>query len=170
LQNSINNNKLYTKIGQVSLPVLSRKGKNDHWNYNWISKKNYSLLFNEDLFIKNFFFIFFMYTISKNKHFISIFFKKKLYFNNKLNVAPYNLTELKDSIIFKYINNQNTPNCYVSNIYICRYINWIFIYLYIHNAYNLRNKTLKNKNKNHCNLSLFNQIYEFSKNKYKNSI
>jgi len=109
-----------------------------------------------------------MYTISKNKHFISIFYKNTTFFNKKLTDAPYNLVDVNSSSLFKYSNSQPMNTYYVSNIYLCRYVNWIVAYLYIYSTSNLKTKIFKNTKKTYYNLTLLHQIYTFSKNRYKN--
>jgi hypothetical protein len=134
-------------MGQVSLPVLSRKGKYDDWNYTWTSFNNYSLLFNEDLFIKRFFFLFFMYGISSNKHFPPIFFKKNTLKQKTTMRKHHNLTNSSDFNIATYFKTPPHNKFYVSKIFLCRYEKWVYMYLYIYSVTNIRIKKLANQKK-----------------------
>lgn len=154
------------KIGQVSLPVLSRKGRYDHWNYNWVSVKNYSLHFNEDLFLKKFFFLFFMYTISGNKHFLPMFYKNTNLLHKRLDSSEHALKEVTLFSLYKNLNARAKNKYYVSKIYLCRYVNWVFVYLYIYSITNLRAKTLRKRIKlNYYNKYMLHQAYIYSKNR-----
>ena len=104
-----------------------------------------------------------MYGISKNKHFNAIFMKKKLVIKNNLVKNNYNTSENK---IFNNLSNKYYQNHYISNIYICRHTNWIFLYLFIYRPAT-KTKTYRQKsNKLYFNKSLFNQIDSQSKLKF----
>ena len=154
-------------MGQVSLPVLSRKGKYDNWNYNWTAFKNYTLMHNEDFFIKKFIFIFFMYGITNNKYFLPVFLKKQKNRHNYIKINKYNLTDSTMNSISMLLNKNNRNKYYISKIYLCRYKSWLFIYTFVYSVTNLRVKTLKNKIKiQYNNYSLLQQTYLFNKYMY----
>jgi len=150
-------------VGQVSLPVLSRKGKYDNWNYNWVSFKNYSIFFNEDLFIKRFFFLFFMYGIINNKTFFFLFFKKTKIKDKKKRYETYNLYEFTLDNILNYFSLQAPTKFYISQIFVCRYANWVYVYVYI---YSLSNRKVRQKKKKIFNSHLLHQTYLMAKYKY----
>ncbi len=154
-------------MGQVSLPVLSRKGKYDNWNYSWVAFKNYSSAFNEDLFLKRFFFLFFMYGISDKKYFLRIFFKKNsLKFKSK-QPTHFNLIEHDVETLYKTIKTTQPNKFYVTQIFLCRYINWIYIYIYIYSISNRKLKALhKQKRVKFINKYFYGRLYLISKQKY----
>lgn len=132
-----------------------------------MSKKNYSINFSEDIFLKKFFFLFFMYSISKNKHFIDIFFKNERFYVNKFNTSPYNLYEFNKDGLNKLINNKRINRYFVSNIFLCKHLNWVFIYLFMYSITNTHKKYFsKHKKSSYYNTSLLYQIHLYSKNNY----
>jgi len=155
-------------MGQVSLPVLSRKGKHDDWNYIWTSFSNYSVTFNEDLFLKKFIFLFFMYGISCTKFYTASFFKKPKNSKKKFNTSIYKLIYLDSPTNVEFFKQIPHNKFYVSKIFLCRHTGWIYIYIFIHSVTNIRikhstlKKTIKNFNKH-----LFYQTYLKSKYNYK---
>lgn len=125
-------------MGQVTLPVLNRKGYSNVWENHWESKFAYSTQISEDIFFKNFFKIFLQNWLSSEEN----FFKKNL---NKSNIADLKKKRYKKyfNIEKKNISNKeildflkNTKNKrfphYVSKTFIVRYANWIILYMYVY--------------------------------------
>lgn len=155
------------RIGQVSLPVLSRKGKADHWTYNWYSSKNYTVNFNEDFFVKIFFLSFVMHSLTVNKCFAYIFYKN-IGLNGVIgkNQTQPMLAEQPQDIFVK-LRQRARPKYYVSKIYLCRSKGWLYIYTFL---YKLRSLKALHRRRKRCvtyiNHDYLYQVYNFSKNKH----
>ena len=154
-------------MGQVSLPVLSRKGKYDYWNYSWVSFDNYSLNFSEDVFLKKFFFLVFMYGISTTKTFLPMYYITPSTVITTPRAIQYNLTDTNHVSIFKHLQRTPKNKYFVSKIFLCRHFQWLYIYIYIYSITNLRRKILKKKytQTGYCS-EYFYSIYLNSKYKY----
>jgi len=82
-----------------------------------------------------------MFGITKNKSFVYIFFKKLKNRKKILNLDPFNLLETDYKYLYTYNKKRNYKKSYVSDIYISKYINWLFIYIYIYTAQNALSPT-----------------------------
>jgi len=129
-------------------------------------------MFTEDLFIKSFFFTLFTHAISTNKHFISSFFSRRYTYNDMLADSKYSvLLNKKAGSLLHPVRNKH----YVSNVFICRYIRWIFIYMHIYNNLQYYKKITNNQifSRYNCDSSTTLQIYNYARQKYltkKNNI
>jgi len=63
-----------------------------------------------------------MYTITSNKNFIFIFFKKEKKRQSLINKTPINLETVSLSYIMTFLKNKAPSKYYVSKIYICKFI------------------------------------------------
>jgi len=108
-----------------------------------------------------------MYTLSSNKHFVPMFFKthksrQHVHANNK-----YGLADVTLSGLLSFLTSQPTNKYYVSKIYLTKYTNWVFIYLFVYSITNLRVKTFRQQTKlKYSNVHLLNKVYMFARTKY----
>jgi len=125
-------------LGQVTLPVLNRKGYSNVWENHWESKFSYSTQLSEDLFFKKFFKIFLQNWLSSN----SSFFKKNLNKSNKVDLKKKrykkyfntNKKDFNDKDVLTYLQftkNKKFPY-YISKTFIIRYSSWIILYMYVY--------------------------------------
>jgi hypothetical protein len=109
-----------------------------------------------------------MYTITVNKNFIFMFFKKKK--DKLIKLSPLFLQSTSFEAIYSILKNKPLNKYYVSKIYICKFTNWIFVYIFIYSITNLRAKTSlrtkKNKNIKYFNKQTLYQNYLASRNKF----
>ena len=117
-------------MGQTKFKILNRSGYSIHWNNSWESKKNYKKnfinflflelfldkVFNDSLFVQDYFFI-----------------KKKNTLKN--NFSSQNIIFLKKLNVFK--NNFKSLKIYNSKIWILKYQNWVIINVYIYVVKNI---------------------------------
>lgn len=132
-----------------------------------MSTKNYSFNFNEDIFIKHFFFMFFMYNISNNKCFIPMYFRREKNRQKYVKTAWYNVSDTTVGHLFKRVNSAPKNKYFMSKIFIAKYINWIFVYFLIYSITNLRVKIFNKKSKlKQTNYQLLYQTFYFSRQNY----
>lgn len=143
-------------MGQTKFKILNRSGYSVHWDNSWESKKNYKKnfinflflelflekVFNDSLFVQDYFFI-------KNKNTIKHnFLSKNIIFFKKLNVFKNNLKKLK---IFN------------SKIWIFKYQNWIIINVYV---YIIKNVDVSINSVKKKKIFYFNDKYSNYSNKF----
>lgn len=111
---------------------------------------------------------FFNYTFTKNPVFNLKFLKKKKILQKlynryqQINIEKQNKY---DNVFYK--NNYFYKNKYSSNIYICKYNNWIFIYLYTYSLNTFfQNTYLNNMDQNSYTKKTLYQFYIISKYKF----
>lgn len=155
---------MMVQIGQVSLPVLSRKGHNDYWHNSWISKKNYSMNFNEDMFIKLFCLYLFSYSVSTHKVFSSMFFKPQ----SNSNSSFYEYTQRKQSSrrIFESIRKFRVHKYYASTVYLCKIEKWLLVYLFVYKLHTRTKFTSSATHKAIVSPYLLYQQHVLAKQKY----
>lgn len=156
-------------MGQVTLPVLNRKGYSSFWENSWDSKLNYTHNLNEDIFLKKFFKIFFKNWISTN-----IFFNKKFYLKNKNSIKKISIKkfiktqeEYNDNIK-KYLKKHKTKKFpyNFSKLFLLKFSKWviIFAYIYVPKVWRVRLKKKKIKIHNKNNLE---NLYQYHSLKLK---
>jgi hypothetical protein len=106
-----------------------------------------------------------MYSISSNKHFLPIYYKKYTYkeclFKKKYNLNDFFIENITNKILTKRTNKY-----FISKIYLCKYINWIYTYIFIYSITNIQKKKLNKKNK--ISYINYNTLYHtYLLNKYK---
>ena len=125
-------------MGQLTLPVLNRKGYSNVWENSWDSKFSYSTQLSEDIFFKNFFKIFLQNWMSSNDE----FFKKNLNKSRKVDLKKkrykkyFHLAknDISDNEVLFFLKNKKNRKFpyYVSKTFIIRYSTWIVLYMYIY--------------------------------------
>jgi len=111
--------------------------------------------------------MFFMYTMSSNKHFLPIFYKKSKNIKKYVNLNKYYLIDYSLNSFFNCLKKKPNNKYYISKIYLCKYTNWIFVYLYIYSITNIQAKFLKKKFKiGYYNYSQLYSVYLYNKQKY----
>ena len=155
-------------MGQVTLPVLNRKGVYDVWYNTWNVKQSFSTLLSEDEFLKNFFKIFLSNWVSAN-HLL-----KQKNFNNKISLVKKQRIKKYFSFLNKYDSKEYNKVLktiffkkfpyYVSRLYIIKYDNWVVLYVYIYIPNSWTKKIFEKKKKKH-NYSYIIDLYNYHKNK-----
>lgn len=158
-------------MGRVSMPIMNKTGYSMYWNCMWDDKLNYSRSLKEDIFIKNFIYIFFEGG-SNSMFFIDLkfFFKMSKYLvkNYNFQIKKYiQKNELGLNTKYKYyVEKKKNFRPYLSKIWILKYQSWIIIYFYSY-SFNL-SVFYKKKSKKSKNLKkYFNIILHFYKNTIK---
>lgn len=152
-------------MGQVTLPVLNRKGIYSLWEHNWENKNHYSQNINEDMFLKKFFKYFLKSWLSTKKTNVKYLspitsqkkkmkIKKFLNFKISKNEIKNDLSKLPQFRQFPY---------YFSRIYLIKYANWVIIYMYIYIPDSWVNKF------NKYNKKIFNVKYSYDLFSYHNT-
>lgn len=121
-------------MGQVTLPVLNRKGYSSVWENHWESKLNFTKQLNEDMFFKEFFRIFFKNWLSYQtpifwKNYKSKSIDSKVTRFKKFKIV-YTTTQDLKLFLKKTINKRFTYN--FSKLFLIRFQNWIIMYVYIY--------------------------------------
>lgn len=158
-------------MGQVTLPVLNRKGVFDFWENNWENKNFYSMNISEDIFLKKFLKLFLQTWLTNKKHTL------KLLIPNDINKKKLNYK--KYYYIFEDFNWRNNLEknsvfrqfpYYTSKIFLIKYSNWIVIYAYIYipRTWYKKFDNIASKSSNYINILY---LYKFHrlKNKFLNN-
>lgn len=153
-------------MGQVTLPVLNRKGYSSVWENSWDDVKNYSNIINEDTFLQQYMMKMLVdqssqaYTLSPTlrKHNYAKY--KYLSFLEKGRV--YKRQELNKILESRF---KRVPS-YFSRIFIIRYNSWIVLYTYIYIP-KVWKKRLNKKKKTKANLQILFDIYSHQTRKIK---
>lgn len=153
-------------MGQVTLPVLNRKGFSDNWYNTWNKNYSYNTNLSEDAYLDIFFKIFFKNWLSSN-HLNSY-----KYFNisKKYRIQKYidytYESSLKEFIKeFSIKRNKKFPY-YISRLFIIKYNQWILLYSYIY-VPKAWYKKFQKKKKRIYNYSYVVDLYNFHKRKCK---
>lgn len=132
-------------MGQITLPVLNRKGYSSMWENSWDNKKQYSNLFIEDLFVDKYTVNMYRYINSNSCNLLDFYkpidykYYTRLRFLEKEEVLT---KKMLSELIFK--NTKKSPS-YFSKLYIIKYNNWIILnmFVYVPKVWKLR--LLKNQ-------------------------
>jgi hypothetical protein len=109
-----------------------------------------------------------MYGVSSNKRFLSKYLQKEKTKVKILN-KKYNVIDITLNSVMSVVNEKPKNKYYISKIFLCKHINWIFIYIYIYSITNLRVKSFKKKLKlQYYNRNTLYQVYTLAKYKYMN--
>jgi hypothetical protein len=119
-------------MGQVTLPVLNRKGYSSAWENSWDDVKNYSNIFSEDIFLQRYV-LKMLTTYNSSSHNLLASFKKCDFFITRH--LPF--LEKEDNMTrqqYKEFLNERVKKIpsYFSRIFIIRYNTWIILYTYIY--------------------------------------
>lgn len=154
-------------MGQVTLPVLNRKGYSSVWENHWDTKLNYNQTNREDLFLKKFFKIFLKNWFSKTK----MFFNSKFSFNKKKSnkftrFYKFDILMSDPKEIKNYLNTfKNKKFTYnFSKIFLVRFQSWLLIYAYIYvpKVWIIR---IKKKQPHFFNKNYINELYKYHTSK-----
>ena len=168
-------------MGRVSVPILNKSGYSMYWNSMWDDKLNYSRSLKEDIFLKEFVYLFFEggsnFMIFLNLKDFSKkleYFKKKYFFKTKKIIKKNDIgTEISYKLVIK---KKNKFRPYLSKVWLIRYQGWIIIYFYAY-SFNLSSfyKKSINYKKNYKKYSNIISIYynnlikiRYNFNLYKN--
>lgn len=152
------------------MPIMNKTGYSMYWNSMWDDKLNYSRSLKDDIFLKNFMYIFFEggsnFIIPLNlKHFEKKFKLLKRRYNFQVKKVNKK-NELGDIVSYKYVTKKRKKfRPYLSKIWILKYQTWVIIYFYSY-SFNLSvffKKKLKKSDK-------FKKYYNIVFNYYKNLI
>lgn len=122
-------------MGQVTLPILNRKGYSSVWENQWDTKLNFTKNLNSDMFLKKFFKIFLKNWFSSNDVFFSrkFDFKKSLSFK-KIRYKKYSVYQHEygstRNYLLKFKNKKFTYN--FSKLFLIRFQKWVILYVYIY--------------------------------------
>lgn len=169
-------------MGRVSMPIMNKTGYSMYWNSMWDDKLNYSRSLKEDMFFKNFIYLFFeggdnfMFFVDLRINNDKLNFLKKKY-NFQIQKAPRK-NEIGAKIGHKYVVRKNNKfNPFLSKIWLMKYQTWIVIYFYSY-SFNLsvffKKKSKKSKKlKKYSNIitNYYNNLIKisFNYNLYKNN-
>lgn len=122
-------------MGQVTLPIINRKGFSSVWENQWDTTLNYTKTLNEDMFLKKFFKIFFRNWLSSNEVFFSKNYNFKKIENNKnIRYKKFIFFQKKNldnrTYLLKYKNKKFTYN--YSKLFVLRFQKWTLLYIYIY--------------------------------------
>ena len=136
-------------MGRVSVPIMNKTGYSMYWNSAWDDKINYTRSLKEDIFLKEFIYLFFegnsnfmIYLNLKNYQNKFGFYKKKYFFHTKKIIKK---NDIGMEVRYKFtVKKKKHFKPYLSKIWLVRYQGWIIIYFY---AYS-HNLSVFYKNKN----------------------
>ena len=161
-------------MGQVTLPVLNRKGYSDLWESSWVNKSIHTNQLNEDMFLKKFLKIFFKNWASFshfNKSSFSKTLKKKKFRKSKFVFYNYvNQVILEENLLdfFKKKNLKKFPY-YTAKIYVAKFSSWVVLYTYVYVPRPWKKRFIVKHQKN-FNYFYINDLYLFhtARLKFKN--
>jgi len=149
-------------MGQVTLPVLNRKGFSSVWENQWDSKLNFTENVNQDMFLKKFFKIFLRNWVSHD----NMFFNKKTSKQNNIRFKKYDLKSFSKksvNIFLKSVKNKKFTYNY-SKIFILKYKNWIILYIFVYVPKVWTDRINKKKQKP-FNKSIIQSLYKYHSTK-----
>lgn len=156
------------------MPIMNKTGYSMYWNCMWDDKLNYSRSLKDDIFLKNFIYIFFeggdnfMFFVDlrfyeKKNHFL----KKKYNFQIK---QVFKKNEIGAEIGYKYaVKKKKKFRPFLSKIWLIKYQTWIIIYFYSY-SFNLSSffkKKIKKSKKIKKNKKYFTIVFNYYKNLLK---
>lgn len=170
-------------MGRISVPIMNKTGYTMYWNSMWDDKINYNRSLKEDIFLKEFVYLFFeggsnfmIYLNLKNFQEKLEIFKKKYFFHTKKLIKKNDIgTEISFKLVIK---RKKKFRPYLSKIWLIRYQNWVIIYFYAY-SFNLssfykKSLDLKKKYSKYANiLSIYYDVLlklRYNYNLYKKSL
>lgn len=121
-------------MGQVTLPIINRKGSSSPWEHNWDNKTIFTKQLNEDMFLKRFFKLFFKNFLSYQnykffKNYIKYKQKSKFIRFKKYKIVFYKKSKLQ-FFLKKTLNKKFTYN--FSKLFLLRYKKWLLLHIYVY--------------------------------------
>jgi hypothetical protein len=108
-----------------------------------------------------------MYSLSNNKNFLTMFFKKEQVRYKIVNKMKYSVSDITLYHIIDVINQKPKNKYYISKILITKHASWLFVYLFVYSITNLRIKMFRRKTKIYYhNYSMLYQTYVYARYKY----
>ena len=128
-------------MGRVSVPIMNKSGYSMYWNSVWDDKINYSRSLKEDIFLKEFIYLFFeggsnfMIFLNLKEFGKKLeYYKKKYFFQTKKIIKKNDVgAEISYKLVIK---KKKKFRPYLSKIWLIRYHGWIVIYFYAY-SFNL---------------------------------
>ena len=122
-------------MGRVSMPIMNKTGYSMYWNSMWDDKLNYSRSLKDDIFIKEFIYLFFqgnntfMFFLDLKNYENKFNFLKKKY-NFQVKKVPKK-NAIGAEIGKKYaVKKKAKFRPYLSKVWVLKYQTWLVIYFY----------------------------------------
>ena len=152
-------------MGQVTLPVINRKGYSDIWESSWINNSIHTNLINEDIFIKNFLKIFLKNWASfahLNKATFSKQLKKKNFRKERFIFYDYVRHVILEQNLVEFFRKKNLKKFpyYTAKIFVAKFSSWIIIYTYVYVPRPWKKRFVLKQQKQY-NYSYINDLYSY---------
>lgn len=128
-------------MGRVSVPIMNKTGYSMYWNSMWEDRLNYARSLKDDIFLKEFIYLFFeggsysTFSVNLDNYRNNLDFLKKKYFFHTKKIFKKGRLGFKSTNKI-VINRKKSFNPYLSKIWILKYQTWIIIYFFAY-SFNL---------------------------------